>query len=104
MLRSGPAPPVEFCRKSIEARLPHRAVAHHPFVQFAERLRPERVEPPPAPARLPSLADHIEGASLAVDREVKAGDDAIAVQERHHEVTPALAFRYIDLQFEVEIP
>src|SRR5437870_4403820 len=48
MLRSGPAPPVEFCRKLFEARFPHRAVAHHPFVQFAERLRPERVEPPTA--------------------------------------------------------
>src|SRR2546430_2348609 len=48
MFRSGPAPPVEFCRKAIETGLPHRTVAHHPLVEVAERLGPKRVKSPPA--------------------------------------------------------
>src|SRR5207245_4319438 len=48
VLGPGPAPPVEFCGKPIETSLPHHAVAHHPLVEFPERLRPKCVQSPPA--------------------------------------------------------
>src|SRR5205823_5985995 len=39
-----------------------------------------------------------------VDGEVEAPDDALAVQQRHHEVPPALAPGHVDLELEVEAP
>src|SRR5207245_8261697 len=73
--------------------------------QLAEGPRRRANRPPPAfPARLPSLADHIESALRAVDGEIEAGDDALAVQQRHHEVPPALALGHVDLELEVESP
>src|SRR5438270_8994748 len=59
---------------------------------------------PTLPARLPSLADHLENPLHTVDGEVEAPDDALAVQQRHHEVAPALALGHVDLELEVEAP
>src|SRR5438876_2594806 len=73
--------------------------------QLAEGSRRRANRPtPPFPARLPSLADHIESALRAVDGEIEAGDDALAVQQRHHEVPPALALGHVNLELEVESP
>src|SRR5438874_10104566 len=73
--------------------------------QLAEGSRRGANRPSPTfPARLPSLADHLENALHTVDGEVEPGDDAIEVQERHHELTPALALRHVDLELEVESP
>src|SRR6266513_321801 len=59
---------------------------------------------PTFPAQLPSLTDHIEHALHTVDGEVEATDNAVAVQQRHHEVPPSLAFGHVDLELEVESP
>src|SRR5438128_2838474 len=41
---------------------------------------------------------------LAVHGEVEPGNDVVAVQEWHDEVTPALALRHVDLEPEVKTP
>ena len=48
MFRSGSAPSVECYGKPVEAGIPHPAVPRHPIVEFAERLRAQRVESPAA--------------------------------------------------------
>src|SRR5207302_4855634 len=66
--------------------------------------RGSRRPAPTVPAWLPSLTDHVQDTRLPVDGEVEAGNQAVAVQQRHHEVPPALALRYIDLELEIERP
>src|SRR4029077_749715 len=73
--------------------------------QFVEGSRRRTRRPAPAiPAWLPPLTDHVEDSVLPVDGKVEPGDDAVAVEQRHHEVAPALGLWYVDLELEVEIP
>src|SRR3954464_10214500 len=67
----------------------------------ALELAPDRLRQPRAGAQ-PGLGvdgEHLETAGLAVDREVAAGDEPLAVEHRQHEVAPlALRGRRVDLE------
>src|SRR5579862_8676675 len=70
------------------------------------RQRPSHSRRPFAslPSRLPALADHPKAAGAPIDGNVEACTQPIAVEEGHHEITPARRFRHVDLEPEVEVP
>src|ERR1700674_393592 len=73
--------------------------------QLVEGLRRRTNRPAPTvPARLPSLPDHLEHPLIPIDGQVEPGTDAVAMQQGHDEVAPALALRYVDFEPEVKTP
>src|SRR5207245_171277 len=91
-----------FCQRYLLGRLTPHAEEQRQLVERV--LRRTGGTAPTLPARLPALTDDIEHARLAIDGEVESGDDPVAVQQRHHEVTPALGLGHVDLEPEVESP